>query len=232
MKKYLYLLSAVFSLSFFAQAHAVDITQDTEDPLFIEKLGDSTSRTSLDVGNFFQARELFTYGFSDKFSVSADIRYRDSTENNTDGFSNVGVLGKLRAGSNDTGATDLLFGFGYGGQGVVPNYTDRVYSFGVRTGRQWSGMTAAITAMTNWFFEDNDGIAYIDLTPELYFRTQGNWSLGLGATFRKSTTNIFDQEWANVKLGSIIGYTAWFINFGYEFESHDSRVGGSVTMLF
>jgi hypothetical protein len=213
-------------------ARAADIASDVEDPLFIAKLGDFVSRTSLDFGNYFQAREIASYGFSNRFSLAADVRWRAGAQRGTNGFSNLGVMGTYRAGQGATGATDILVGFGFGGQGVVPNYSDEVYSVGVRTGKQWGGVTLAATMMTNWIFDDTHGMAYIDLSPEAYFRLHGDWSLGFGATLRKSTTSIFDQEWLNAKLGSTIGRTGWFVNVGYEIESEDVRIGGSMNMLF
>jgi hypothetical protein len=216
----------------FVPARAATIATDVEDPLYIEKLGDFTSRTSVDVGKFFQAREIASYGFSNRFSVAADVRWRSKGGNNNNGFSNIGLLGTYRAGQGNTGATDVLVGFGFGGQSVVPNYSDEVYSVGLRTGRQWSGITLAATIMTNWIFDKTNGMAYIDLTPEAYFRISGNWSFGLGATIRKATITTFDQEWLKAKIGSTIGYTGWFFNLGYEIESNDFRIGGSMNMLF
>lgn len=207
------------------------MANDAEDPLFIAKLGDFVSKSSFDIGNYFQAREVATYGFSNRFSLAADVRWRDGAPRGTNGFSSIGVLGIYRAGQGSTGATDVLVGFGFGGQGVVPNYSDEVYSVGVRTGKQWNGITLSATVMTNWIF-DTRGMAYIDLSPEAYFRLHGDWSVGLGVTLRKSTTTSFDQEWLNAKLGSTIGRTGWFVNVGYEIESEDIRIGGSMNMLF
>jgi hypothetical protein len=214
-------------------ARAVDVAADVADPMYINKLGDFTSQTSVDFGKYFQMREVASYGFSNRFSVAADVRYRYwSKDHGNDGFSNIGVMGEYRAGSGSTGATDILFGFGFGGQGVVPNYSDEVYSVGLRTGRQWSGMTLSATIMSNWIFKNENGMAYIDLTPEAYFRMKNDWSVGLGATLRKATDSHFNQEWINVKVGPTLGFTGWFINVGYEIESEDIRVGGSVSMLF
>jgi hypothetical protein len=204
---------------------------DMEDPLYIQKLGDFTSKTSFDFGNYFRAREIAGYGFSDRFSVDMDIRYRSGGDDERNGFSNLGLMGKFRAGSGNTGATDILFGFGFGGQGVVPNYSDEVYSVGLRTGKQWSGVTLAATVLTNWMFKDY-GMAYIDLSPEAYFQTKGKWSLSLGATLRKATSSAYDQEWVNMKFGVMAGWTGWYANVGYEIESNDIRVGGSLNMLF
>jgi hypothetical protein len=214
-------------------ARSFDIAMDVADPMYIERLGDLTSRTSVDIGKYFQARQVASFGFSNRFSGAVDIRYRAGADNHTNGFSNIGVMGTYRAGQGDTGATDVLFGFGFGNQGVVPHYSDEVYSVGIRTGRQWTGMTLAATIMTNWIFMNNEeGIAYIDLTPEAYFRIKGDWSLGLGATLRKVTDGSLDQQWLNAKIGNTMGHTGWFILFGYEIDSQDLRIGGNLNMLF
>ncbi|MDR2268697.1 MAG: hypothetical protein LBD94_00760, partial [Rickettsiales bacterium] len=219
------LLFFICYLLFAPTARAVDIATDVADPLYIEKLGDFTSETSLDVGRFFQVREIVGYGFSNRFSVAADIRYKVDSDNNTNGFSSLGIRGIYRVGQGGTGTTDILVGLGFGGQGIVPDYSDEVYGVGVRTGKQWNGMTLSATVMTNWIFDKVAGMAYIDLTPEVYFRIRGDWSFGLGATLRKATSTNFDQEWLNARLGTTVGYTGWFMNVGYEVESKDFRIG-------
>jgi hypothetical protein len=212
-------------------APAADLDRDVADPMYIEKLGDFVSKTSMDFGRYFQFREIAEYGFSNRFSVAADVKWQSGTRDDNR-FSNVGLMGTFRAGAGETGATDILAGFGYGGFGIVPNYTSAVYTVGLRTGRQWPGATLAATVLTNWYFNQDSGVAYIDLTPEAYFRLSGDWSAGLGATLRKSTTSVFDQEWINTKIGCTIGYTGYFVNAGYEFESQDFRIGGNINMLF
>jgi hypothetical protein len=211
---------------------AVNIAMDTGDPLYIEKLGDFTSRSFLDFGKNVQLRETASYGFSNRFSVAADVRWHSRGGGNDDGFSNIGLRGTYRAGHGSTGETDILFGFGFGGLSIVPDYSDEVYSVGVRTGKQEAGITWSVTMMTNWIFRKYDGIAYIDLTPEAYFRLRGDWSFGIGVTARKATDGIFDQEWLNAKIGKTIGFTGWFLNAGYEIEQSDFRVGASLSMLF
>jgi len=229
----LYSLILLFSYSLILcnPARAVDLASDVADPMFIEKFGDFTSRTSADIGKYFQMREIASYGFSDRFSLAADVNYRIGTENDTDGFSHLGFLGTYRAGQGKTGATDFLMGFSFGNQGVVPSYDDEVYSAGARTGKQWTDITLSATIMTNWIFK-TDGMAYIDLMPEAYVRLPENWSLGVGAVLRKATKSTYDQEWLSVKVGKTIGLTGWFLNAGYEFESEDIRIGGNVNMLF
>ena len=226
-------------------ARAIELAQDVADPMFIERLGDFTSRTTLDAGKYFQFHQIASYGFSNRLSAAVDVRYRAGAEEEKDGFSNLGIMGTFRAGEGNTGATDILFGFGFGGQGVVPHYSDEVYSVGLRTGRQWTGATLAVTILTNWIFKEGEveeingvdrsyggGIAYIDLSPEAYFRIKDDWSLGLGATLRKVTDGRLDQQWVNLMLGKTFGQTGWFLNTAYEIESQDIRVGATLNMLF
>jgi len=222
------ILAAISSAS-----RANNISTDVQDPLFLNRQGDFATRSMADVGNYFQARQSFSYGFSDKFSLSADLRYRlGDDDGNRNGWNTFGVTGTYRVGQGQTGVTDVLFGLGYGPHGVIPDYADETYRVGFRTGKQWGMMTLSATAMTNWVFHPTHGQAYIDLAPEAYFRMQGGWSTGLGATFRKSTTGLYDQIWLNYMIGSTIGRTGWFFNIGYELDDRDVRIGGTLNMLF
>ena len=218
---------------------AVDLANDVEDPMYLNKLGDFVSRTSFSAGRHFQLRENASYGFSNRFALAADVRWRSRGEEFESKFSNIGLIGTYRVGQSATGETDIMFGFGVGGHGIAPSYSDEVYSVGVRTGKQWPGMTLSATVMTNWIFDDwsssggAPGMAYIDVAPDAYFRLAGgDWAVGAGILFRKSTISAYDQEWINGKFGATIGMTGWFVNLGYEFESEEFRIGGSLNMLF
>jgi hypothetical protein len=188
-----------------------------------------------DVGDYFQARQSFSYGLSNRFALSADVRYRLGDDNESrNGWNLIGVAGTYRVGAGDSGVTDIIFGFGYDAQhGVVTNYSDETYSVGFRTGMQMDRMTFAGTVMTNWVFHPVHGQAYIDFTPEIYFRIQGDWSTGIGATFRKSTEEgEFNQIWLNYMVGKTIGKTGWFFTAGYRLDDSDFRIGGTINMLF
>jgi len=245
MRKLIYSLFIVNCSLFISPVRAIDLSKDVADPMFIEKLGEFTSQSSMDFGNYFQFHQIASYGFSNRLSGAIDVRYRAGAENDRNGFTNIGVMGTFRAGQGNTGATDILFGFGFGGQGVVPHYSDEVYSVGLRTGRQWTAATLAMTIMTNWIFKDGEvvdingveriydgGIAYIDFTPEAYLRIKGDWSLGLGATIRKVTISSLDQQWLNARFGKTFGQTGWFVNTAYEVQSQDIRAGVALNMLF
>ena len=236
MKKLLCALLIVNCSLFAVSARAADgvnIAEDVSDPMYMERQKDLVFRLSADLGSDFQLRQAVSYGITNKFAAGADIRYRVGAKGDDDnGLSNVGLMGKYRAAASGSGSTDVLFGIGYSTLAVVPDYSNNVYSVGVRTGKQWNGMTLALTAMTNWIFSNEDGMAYIDLTPEAYFRVRGGWALGFGGTFRKATMPAYDQIWLNAKVGSVIGKTGWFVNMAYEVDSADFRIGGNVNLLF
>ena len=214
-------------------ASANNLATDVQDPLFLNRKGDFVTRTLMDVGNYFQARQSFGYGFTDRFALSTDVRYRLGDDNrDRNGWNAFGVTGTFRAGQGATGVSDILVGVGYGPHGVIPDYADETYRVGFRTGKQWNAITIAATAMTNWVFHPTHGQAYIDLTPEVYVRMTNGWSMGIGATLRKSTTQLYDQTWLNYMVGKAIGNTGWFFNIGYELEERDIRVGGTINMLF
>jgi hypothetical protein len=231
--KILATIMLVASSSFAARAN--DIETDVQDPLFLNRKGDFVSRSIADVGDYFQARQSFSYGFSDKFALSADVRYRlGDDDRRRNGWNGVGVTGTYRVGQGQTGVTDVIFGVGYDTHhGVIPNYADETYRIGFRTGRQWNMVTLSGTVMTNWIFHPVYGQAYIDLTPEAYFRMQHGWSMGFGATVRRSTNvGAFNQNWLNYMVGSTIGRTGWFFTMGYELNDGDFRLGGTINMLF
>jgi hypothetical protein len=136
--------------------------------------------------------------------------------------------------------TDVLFGFKFGGSSRVrtPDYADSTYYLGVRMGRQWAGVTLAATLKSTWVFDDERGIAFLDLTPEAYFRMAPDWRFGIGFTVRKATSDDpennkdYDQEWLHLKLVRQYGRTQYIGHVDYEFESDDARVGAKVNILF
>ena len=210
------------------------IATDVQDPLFLNRQGDFVTRTAADIGDYFQARQSFSYGFSDRFAVSADLRYRlGDDDRDRNGWNGIGVTGTYRVGQGNTGITDVIFGFGYGPHGVIPEFSEETYRVGFRTGRQWDMITLSATVMTNWIFHEHFGQAYIDLTPEIYFRLPSGYSTGFGATIRRSTNvGPFNQNWFNYMFGATIGRTGWFLTTGYETREGDFRVGGNINMLF
>ena len=232
-------LAAFAVCSAAVSAGAADIATDVEDPMYLNRLGDFVSRTSFSAGRHFQLRENASYGFSNRFTLAADVRWRSRGEEFESKFSNIGLMGTYRAGEGATGETDVLVGFGVGGHGIAPSYSDEVYSVGVRTGKQWSGMTLSATVMTNWIFDNwsssagAPGMAYIDVAPDAYFRLAGgNWAVGAGLVLRKSTVSAFDREWITGKFGTTVGMTGWYVNLGYEVELEEFRIGGALNMLF
>ncbi|MDR2770077.1 MAG: hypothetical protein LBB08_01345, partial [Rickettsiales bacterium] len=94
------LLAAAMSFLSLKPACAANRT-DIEDPMYLGGLGDFGSKTSLDFGEYFQAREIVEYGFSNRFSLAADLRWRRRNGDRKDGFSNLGLMGTYRAGQGD-----------------------------------------------------------------------------------------------------------------------------------
>ena len=245
MKKLFCILSVIFSLD---AAHAEFyyddepngknkkenlVILDTEDPLYIEKRGYFLSRTGLTVGSdVFNAYERISYGFTDKFNLSADIKYQENFNNHDDGLSHVGFRASYRTGTEEI-LSDIFAGVNFNGQGAsLPQYANTVYSVGARAGKRWNWITLAGTLQTSWIFHENYGMAYIDLIPEVYFRMGETWVSGLGADLRKSTRPSFDQEWLNVKLGKRYGHTMYMGVAEYELEHSETRFGLRINILF
>ena len=229
----MFFISSFLTPSSYLYAGNASILVDVQDPLFLNRQADFVTRTSVDVGNFFRARQGASIGLNDRLTLSADIQYRVGDDHFNDGFSNFGFLGTYRFGQGSTGVTDILFGLGYGPHDLTPGYSDHTYRIGFRTGKQWESFTLAVGVMTNWIFHETHGQAYIDLTPEAYIRLRGGYRTGFGAILRKSTmVGAYDQTWLNYMFGTVIGQTGWFLNIGYELNSEDIRIGGTLNMLF
>jgi hypothetical protein len=213
-----------------------DVAHDTSDPMFLVKRGDFLSVSDMSVRHsVLRAAQKFSYGFSDRFSLAADIKYQQNFRGPEDGFSNLGLDGAYRLSSGDSNVmTDALFGINFGGSKRVrtPDFADTVYHAGVRIGRQWSGFTLAGTVKTSWIFNETRGMAYIDIIPEVYARLTDSWMVGLDFDIRKSTNPGFDQEWAGFKLIRQYGRTQYVGRVDYEFESDDWRFGAKLNILF
>lgn len=217
-------------------ANSQGIAYDTSDPMFLTRSGDFLSNSSLSFsGDYMRLMQRFSYGLNDKLSLAADIRYQEDFNGNEDGFSNIGLDGTYRlSDSSSKIITDALFGIKFGGSKKVrePEFADTVYHAGIRVGRQWSRFTLAGTVKTSWIFDEDPGMAYIDLIPEAYVRLTGSWMTGLGFNLRKSTNPNFDQEWINFKLVRQYGRTQYVGHVDYEFEEDDWQFGIKVNILF
>jgi hypothetical protein len=231
-----------FSLFLFASAHAaadaVRVDSDTSDPMFLTRAGDLLSNSSMSFGrDVLLARQKFTYGLNGRLALSADIKYQQNFNGPEDGFSNIGLGGvyRLSDGAGDSSIiTDALLGVSFGGSKRVrePEFADTIYQAGVRAGRRWSWLTLSGTVKTSWIFDENRGMAYIDIVPEIYFRMTDSWKAGLGFDLRKSTNPRFDQETASFELVRQYGRTQYAGHLDYEFEGDSWRFGANINILF
>jgi hypothetical protein len=206
--------------------------------MFLKKSGDFLSGTSLSYGNSaLRAMQKFSYGFSDRFSAAADIKYQLDFDGDEDGFSNVGLSGVYRLSTADEDTriiSDVLFGINFGGSTSVrePDFADTIYHAGVRVGRQWNVWTLAGTIKTSWIFDEIRGMAYVDFIPEIYARINQNWMTGVGFDFRKSTNPNFDASWINLNLIRQYGRTQYIAHIDHEFENSDWQFGLKINVLF
>ncbi|MDR2412619.1 MAG: hypothetical protein LBD50_00205 [Rickettsiales bacterium] len=219
-------------------AHAAASVHDTADPMYLESMGDFLSESGMSFGNdMLRVSQKVSYGFSDRFSLSADIKYQQNFNGVEDGFSNIGLGGIYRLSGGDESSkvvSDILAGINFGGNGRVrsPDFADTIYYAGMRIGRVWSRFTLAGTVKTSWIFDEIRGMAYIDFIPEIYARITEDWKAGLGFNLRKSTNPDFDREWADFRLVRQYGRTQYIGYVDYEFEFDECRVGARLNILF
>lgn len=233
------ILSAFLIVGILPVAARADIKHDMADPMFLEAQGDFVSRSSISYGHdILRIAQKFSYGFSNRFSLGADIKYQEDFNGREDGFSNINLGGTFRlSGATDGNSriiSDALFGINFGGTKRVrePEFADTVYYAGIRVGRQWNRFTLAGTVKTSWIFDDERGMAYIDIIPEAYFRITDKWMAGAGFEFRKSTRPAYDTEWVNFKLVRQYGRTQYVGHLDYEFEEDNWQFGVKVNILF
>ena len=226
-------------------SRANDLAYDTSDPLFLLRNEGILSQTSLTYwDHILRAGQAVSYGMNNRLSVGANVHYQYDFNGDEDGFSAIDLGGVYRMGTaEDNDAciiSDVLFGFKFGGGSRVrtPDYADSTYYAGLRFGRQYAGMTLAATIKSTWVFDDVRGVAFLDFTPEAYFRISPDFRIGTGLTIRKATHNDpvdgtdFDQEWLHGKLVRQYGRTQYIGHIDYEFESDDAQVGVQVNILF
>lgn len=226
-------------------SRANDLSHDTSDPLFLQSAEEIFTQTSLTYwDHILRAGQSVSYGINSRLSLGANVHYQHDFNGNEDGFSAIDVGGIYRMGTADDNdahiISDVLFGFKFGGSSEVrtPDYADSTYYLGLRLGRQWAGMTLAATIKSTWVFDDERGIAFLDFTPESYFRIAPDWRLGAGLTIRKATHKDpiyhtdYDQEWLHFKLVRQYGRTQYIGHMDYEFESDDIQIGARVNILF
>jgi hypothetical protein len=221
---------------FFLSAPPHHVRFDTEDPMFFEAATDLTSRTVLSGGNrALSLAQSFSYGVNGNMVFSGNISLQNNYHDDRDsGLSDIGLMIMYRAPDTGRVKTDVFGGINFTGGGAtnLPTNTSTVYVTGARLGRQWVGITLAGTVQASWIFDAEEGMAYIDLMPEMYFRFNYGWSLGTNVVFRKATDPVFDQRWAGTKIAKRYGRTVYVGTFDYEFENSEWKVGTRVNLLF
>lgn len=222
-----------------ARADGVGLDRDTSDPLYMQAIGEVLSETTLTYwDNVLRLGERLSYGINNRLVVGLNVHFQQDFDGSEDGFSALDLGGIYRVGTaNGNSAhiiSDVLFGLKFGGSSRVrtPYYADSTYYAGYRFGRQWAGMTLAATIQSNWIFDDERGMAYIDFAPEAYFRITEDWRLGAQFTLRKATDPRYDQEWLGGKIVRQYGRTQYAGHLDYEFESDELQVGFDVNVLF
>lgn len=245
MRKILYGLMVMGTVLYSPWARANDVAHDTSDPLYLQSIEEILSQSSVSYwDHVLRVGQGVSYGLNNRLSIGANVHYQHDFNGDEDGFSAIDLGATYRVGNADDNdahmITDVLFGFKFGGSSRVrtPDYADSTYYLGVRMGRQWAGVTLAATLKSTWVFDDERGIAFLDLTPEAYFRMAPDWRFGIGFTVRKATSDDpennkdYDQEWLHLKLVRQYGRTQYIGHVDYEFESDDARVGAKVNILF
>lgn len=238
MHKYLF---ALFIGLFVAMpGYAVNnLATDTSDPLFLQSRGGVLSKTGLD---YFETGlrlgQSLSVGLVDRLVIGGNVHYQRDFNGDEDGFSSIDLGGVYRMGTTDENKHsiiyDVLAGLKFGGSKHVrsPEFADSTYYIGFRLGRQYSGVTFAGTIKSSWIFDEERGMAFIDLIPEMYVRIADAWRFGANFALRKATNPDFDEESIGAKLVREYGRTQYIGHMDYAFESEDISAGVSINILF
>ena len=206
--------------------------------------------------------QKFAFGINDRFSINANLRYQIGMTHHGHedehslyirgrGFS-AELGGMYRLGTQHSNSinmtSDVLFGMRFAKDHSVweygPEFAKNAYYYGLRLGRQWTSFSLAGTIKSTYIFDPihttyssrgntfKHGLAYVDLTPEAYFRMVHDWRFGLGYTHRVATESWFDRDWVQLKLIKQYGRTQYAGSYSYEFKRHDSTVGFHLNLLF
>ncbi|NMA32791.1 MAG: hypothetical protein GX944_02575 [Alphaproteobacteria bacterium] len=206
---------------------------DTEDPMYFEQARDFTIRGGLSFGDdILDVGLKAAYGINDIFVFGTTVKYQQdfNDERDYDGFSYFGFDAMYRM-SNGAVKSDLFGGIKVSGD-ADPRFDKNIYFGGVRIGRSWDWVTLSGALKSSWIFDELNGMAWIDIMPDIYFRLSSNWRIGLGADFRKSTNPIFDTTIVNAKLVRQYGRTQ-YVGFGeYDFEQNNMKFGTRVNISF
>ncbi len=245
MRKFLVAMFMALVVSVPNAVRANDLSMDTSDPLYLLGIEGVLTETSVSYWDHILGfGQGVSYGLNNRLSVGADVRYQHDFNGDEDGFGAIDLGATYRLSNAEESESriisDVLFGFKFGGSSRVrtPDYADSTYYAGLRFGRQWVGMTLAATVKASWIFDDVRGMAFIDFTPEAYFRIAPDFRLGTGFTVRKATHKDvinhkdYDQEWLHLKLVRQYGRTQYIGHMDFEFESDDIQIGAKVNILF
>lgn len=218
-------------MTLFSATHAAEF--DTEDPMYFEQAREMTVRGNLSVGDdIVDAGVRGAYGINDIFVFGATVKYQQDfdSDRNYDGFSHVGLDMMYRMSNNEI-KSDIFGGIKFSGD-ADPRFDNTIYSGGVRIGRSWEQITLSGTLKTSWIFDELNGMAWIDMIPDAYFRIVQNWRIGVGADFRKATNADFDATIVSGKLVRQYGRTQYVGFCEYDFEQNDIKFGTRLNIAF
>lgn len=230
-----FLSAFLFGTTVLGAANANVLEFDTSDPLYMPRAEEILSESTVTYGrDILRFGETLSYGLNNRLMVSVNTNFQIDLPGDEDGFTSTDLGGVYRAGASDTLISDVIFGFKFGGSRHVrtPWFADSTYYAGWRFGRQWAGLTLAATIQSNWIFDDERGMSYIDLMPEAYFRLDPDWRLGMNAIVRKATNPRYNEEWFGMKLVRQFGRTQYVGHIDYEFEHEDVQIGARVNIVF
>ncbi len=225
---------AICSLCFAFGANGAYASEfDTEDPMYFEQARDFTLRGGLSFGDeILDTGVRGAYGINDIFVLGATVKYQQDFDDDRDydGFSYTGMDVMYRV-SNDTIKSDIFGGVKFSGD-ADPRFDKTIYFGGVRIGRSWNIITVSGTLKTSWIFDELNGMAWIDMIPDAYFRIVQNWRIGVGADFRKATNADFDATIVSGKLVRQYGRTQYVGFCEYDFEQNDIKFGTRLNIAF
>ncbi len=239
-----FLIAPIFAMMFVCAANAAtpraDLLNsglDTGDPLFFGKKKDLLSKTDLGFNNegLLKLEQSLSYNVFDRLSLGLGFIYEEDFNGYDDGFSSFSLNGTYRmSDAGDKMTYDILFGMDFlsAENMFSPAFDGTIYTVGVRGGYNWSYMTLAITGKSSWLFDEINGMSFIDITPEAYFRITNTWTGGFGFNIRKSTSSLFDEQSVFAKLGARFGRTQYFGYIDYNFEKDENFIGGKINVLF
>lgn len=206
---------------------------DTEDPMYFEQARDFTFRGGLSIGDdILDTGVRGSYGINDIFVLSATVKYQQDFDDDRDydGYSYTGMDVMYRV-SNDTIKSDIFGGVKFSGD-ADPRFDKTIYAAGFRLGRSWDNVTLAGTFKTSWLFDEVNGMAWIDMMPEAYFKVDENWRIGFNADIRKATNPDFDATILGMKFVRQYGRTQ-YVGYGeYDFEQKFFKIGTKLNIAF